>query len=126
MLLDLFYFSPLRPSLITKQSMITAGFVYILRRRGISQFSLQSDIHIRLQHGLHVRTFLRLFDTELSYVALNSVNILLPFNDLFFFFKVFFKSSGERIRSFLNGKDSVVFYLYNLSFSSSSIISGCF
>lgn len=121
-----FYFSP---SLIKKHSMvtadITAGFVFIRAdEEYLSSVSLQSDINIRLQHGLHVRTFLRLLDTELSYVALNSVNILLPFNDLFFF--VFFKSIGERIQSFLKGKNLVVFYLYNLSFLSLSIISGCF
>lgn len=77
---------------IKKTSMVTAdiftGRVYILRRRGILQFtlSLESDIHIQLQHGLHVRNFLRLFDTELSYVALNSVNILLPFSNPFLVF----------------------------------------
>ncbi len=67
---------------------IIAGCVYILCRRGIIAVrSLsKSNIHVQLQHGLHVRNFLRLFDTELSYVALNSVNILLPFDDLFLFF----------------------------------------
>lgn len=57
------------------------------------------------------------FDTELSYVALNSVNILLPFDDLFFIFLQWNASSGEKILSFLNEERlEVVFYSYTVIF----------
>lgn len=57
------------------------------------------------------------FDTELSYVALNSVNILLPFDDLFFIFLQWNASSGEKILSFLSEERlEVVFYSYTVIF----------
>lgn len=96
---------------------IIAGCVYILCRRGIIAVrSLsKSDIHVQLQHGLHVRNFLRLFDTELSYVALNSVNILLPFDDLFFLF--FSSETHQVVREFClfwAGKDSQLYFTCTL------------
>lgn len=51
-----FIFSPLRPSLIKKQSMVTAGCVYILCRRGISQFSLSPIRHPHSTSAWFTRT----------------------------------------------------------------------
>lgn len=136
MLLDLFFFfgsrSPLRPSLIKKQSMVTAdifaGCVYVLCRRGII-----SVLSLEIRHPHPTSAWFTRTKLPPTFLTLNSHTwpwILWIFYCLSMTCFLFFSSEMHQVVRkfclFWTRKDSKLYFTRTLSFLSSSIISSCF